>query len=180
MLLKLLNDGKGLSCRVDKCLFILSRYYMDHNEVNELVNSEREYMITGGMRNHPRGFYVEPVTSDYDLVSHKGFELSGTMRQTIAVSNVGIITPGRIMNLVHVADNLNLADNPPVPVQAGQVYVRKGEARAAGLSHLDEGVLSRQEAFTKVQQAARAVDIQPDGQSPIPASGTFQPILMRD
>ena len=100
------------------------------NRHNGDVYLEGEYMIVGRLGKHPKGFVVEPVTDDYVLVTHSGFECSGSMCRTDAqVISVHAddtdaeyvrklwhttITPGRVHGFVRVTDNVNLNWTFPV------------------------------------------------------------------
>lgn len=130
----------GWSCRYDGYLFVLSRRATD---LAPSDGSEAEYMITDVLGSHPKGFVVEPVTAEYRLVAHSGFECSGTMCATTAWTNdeaVGCLTPGRVMDLLPVAQNVNarVDGRDRQPRRPGRIYVRNGERRGAGLPDLSE------------------------------------------
>jgi hypothetical protein len=147
MLLAMKSTDRGIRCRKDGVLFVLS----NKNTVEVPTDGQTaiEYMITCGMPSHPAGFYVEPVTDAYELVSHNGFECSGSMCRTLAYAGAshGYITPGRVQQLVHVAENANAGKTwniPFTPLQPGQVYIKRGETRAAGLPDISPDILARQ------------------------------------
>lgn len=136
------QTSKGLEARVDGALFTVSRRYTGTVPLDRPVR----VMITGGLKTHPAGFIVEPVGPEHVLVEHKGFECSGSMCRTTARGRVIetdrpiFLTPGRVEDLLHVADNVNVgwhgqAEAPLVP---GKVWVTRGENRAAGLDELDD------------------------------------------
>jgi hypothetical protein len=138
---------KGCSARKDGILYVLARSITAEN-VSTFANGEAEYMITSGLKTHPAGFIVEPVTSEYDLVEHTGFECAGSMCCTTArtTHTFSWITPGRIQNLVHVADNVNAGTTwniAQTKLQPGKVYVKHGEQRAAGIPEMTPEILAR-------------------------------------
>jgi hypothetical protein len=137
MLLAMKSDRGQISCRKDGYLFVLSRHYTGAAVPTD--GTEIDFMITGPLGTHPTGFVVEPVTADYVLVQHRGFECAGSMCCTEAYApNFGWITPGRVMNIVRTADNVNASfyKRAPTPLTPGAVYIRRGETRAAGLPDL--------------------------------------------
>lgn len=160
MQLTLRPGAKGLEARIDhdtqtgtkRCLFVLSNNASADQSVLEGVPAE--YMIVRQLGSHPTGFIVEPVTSEYELVRHKGFECAGSMCRTTASAidhSRPTITPGRCENIMHIADNVNSRFNrqPDQPLQSGSVYIRQGEQRAAGLAHLEDVDFSRMAAASR-------------------------------
>ena len=106
-----------------------------------------DVMIIGPLGSHVAGLTVDMVTEDYELISHNGFECSGSMCSTTAYAEDkpgqtvrGMLTPGRCEMILPVADNVNARfdKRPETPRTPGRVYVRKGEYRAAGVPTLDE------------------------------------------
>lgn len=124
----------GISCRKDGYLFALSK------RVKEAVptdGTEVEFMIVDLLGKHPLGLIVMPATGCI-LVEHTGFECSGSMCSTTARTKdnagPGWLTPGRVQDLVYVAENINVRFGEPGQDKTpGRVYVAHGENRAAGL-----------------------------------------------
>lgn len=149
MQLTLTQGAKGLEARVDhdtnngikRCLFVLSNNSsIDPKALNGVT---ADYMIVRQLGAHPTGFIVEPVTSDYDLVRHDGFECAGSMCRTTAFTKgycQPIITPGRCENILKIADNVNsrFSSGKDEPLKPGSVYIRKGIQRAAGITRLED------------------------------------------
>lgn len=135
----------GISCRKDGYLFALSK------RVKEPVptdGTEAEYMIVDLLGKHPMGLIVMPATGCV-IVEHTGFECSGSMCTTTAWTvgrgksgpdDLGWLTPGRVQDLVHVANNVNVrVDRSDArPKKPGRVYVAEGENRAAGLPDVSD------------------------------------------
>lgn len=160
MQLTLRAGAKGLETRVNfgtdkgtkNCLFVLS----NNKDINPaaLDGVTTEYMIVRQLGAHPTGFVVEPVTADYDLVTHRGFECAGSMCRTTARTihyERPMITPGRCENLLPVAENVNSRFNnkADTPLTPGLVYVRKGEQRAAGIARLKDVDFDRMAAASR-------------------------------
>ena len=145
MRLALRHDRNGgWSCRCDGYLFVLSRRSTSSRQTPGMP----EYMITDVLGSHPKGFVVEPVTAEYRLVAHRGFECSGSMCQTTAWTDdkvTGWLTPGRVMDILPVAENVNtrVDGRDKRPLRPGRIYVREGENRGAGLPDLVEVDLSK-------------------------------------
>lgn len=105
-------------------------------------------MIADLLGTHPKGLIVMPAAGCV-LVEHVGFECSGSMCVTTAwtagrgkggADDPGWLTPGRVFDLVHVAENVNVrVDRSDArPLRPGRVYVAKGENRAAGLPDVSD------------------------------------------
>jgi hypothetical protein len=129
-----------ISCRDQGYLFVLGR------RATQPVNIDgrpQEFMITGALGTHAKGLIVEPVTTAYKLVAHNGFECAGTMCSTTAWTAdtaIGWLTPGRVQDLLPIAENVNVGWNGRTaqPRTPGHVFVKIGERRAAGLPDLTE------------------------------------------
>lgn len=119
---------------------------------------EHEVMITGalfpkdanGHYNYdalPKNLFVR-LPQDEILVDHEGFECNGSMCQTLSYTKINgkttMITPGKMMQYLHVADNVNAEfDNrEPYPLKPGKAYVarhpEKGTWRVVGVPSLSE------------------------------------------
>lgn len=134
MMLAMKYDGKGVSCRKDGTLFVLSTRVKEHVPTD---GKEAEFMIVDVLGKHTQGFIVMPTTNCV-LVEHTGFECAGTMCSTTAsvkdLASPGWLTPGRVGDLVHVAQNVNVGwGQERRPKNPGRVFVAIGENRAAGL-----------------------------------------------
>jgi hypothetical protein len=93
---------------------------------------------------------LRPVSSEYQLVHHRGFECSGSMCQTTATArepglngkSLGWITPGRTD--VWVAENVNTSFNKQesVPKRPGKIWVKQheGRLRAEGLARPEDAL----------------------------------------
>ena len=127
------------------------------------LNKEVEVMICGVAfnknaegridRSSVRFLLLRTVPDNFVLVSHQGFECSGTMCRTLAHTKFEgkplSITPGRVG--IYVADNVNAGWKPPgeakpierLPLRPGFVYVdrdaaKTGLARAEGVADIGE------------------------------------------
>ena len=99
-------------------------------------------MIVDVLGKHPKGFIVMPATGCV-IVEHTGFECAGSMCSTTArtrdKASPGWLTPGRVQDLVHVADNVNIRFGEKLkPKKPGRVYVASGENRAAGIPEVSD------------------------------------------
>jgi hypothetical protein len=91
---------------------------------------------------------LRPVTSEYTLLSHRGFECSGSMCSTTATArepgrmgkSYGFITPGRTQ--VREAGNVNASSTLQnyTPKLPGKIWAREHEGRwrAEGLARLED------------------------------------------
>lgn len=88
---------------------------------------------------------LRPVTDEYTLIEHKGFECSGSMCSTTAVvvndGKFSFATPGRTM--VVEADNVNAGSTWKEEYEAlrpGKIFAKKieGRWRAEGLARLED------------------------------------------
>lgn len=106
------------SARKDGFLFVLARPY--HHEGSAEL---REYMIVARLGKHPNGYLLEPVCpKKHHLVQHSGFECSGSMCRTVAWVvkgpnadiRSGMLTPGRVQDLLKIADDVNTKWSMPI------------------------------------------------------------------
>ena len=140
MMLAMRKDKNGISCRKNGYLFVLSKRIKDPVPTD---GQEMEFMIVDLLGKHPKGLIVMPATNCF-LVEHTGFECSGSMCSTTAWTkdrvSPGWLTPGRVQDLVHVAENVNVAwdGHNRRPKKPGRVYVAKGENRAAGFPDVSD------------------------------------------
>lgn len=95
----------------------------------------------------PKNFFIRIPTNEI-LVEHCGFECAGSMCQTLSFAKINgketMITPGRMMQYLPVADNVNAEfDNRPrYPLIPGKAYVakhpEKGTWRVVGVPCISE------------------------------------------
>lgn len=96
----------------------------------------------------PKNFFLRVVTDKDILVEHEGFECSGSMCQTLAFAAIDgrtqKITPGRMMQYLPVADNVNAAFDKRdlYLLTPGKAYIErhpeKGHWRVAGVPSISE------------------------------------------
>lgn len=123
----------------------------------ETIVEDKEYevMITGlmyhtdekGYRDYarPKFLFIRPVTDEYTLVSHRGFECSGSMCRTLASCDAGgWLSPGRVG--VRYVDNVNWkhhaeGERPKYPSHAWVLdddIKDSGTFRIEGISDINE------------------------------------------
>lgn len=134
------HNGQTIS-RKDGYLFVLSSRCKTPVPTD---GTEAEFMIVAALGTHPKGLIVEPVTADHKLVEHTGFECAGSMCRTTASTkdlvSPGWLTPGRVGDLIPVAENVNAGylgrtEQPRTP---GSAYVYGRENRLAGLPSVED------------------------------------------
>lgn len=95
----------------------------------------------------PKHMFLRTITG-VELVEHEGFECSGSMCQTLAFATLHgkrkMISPGRMMQYLPVADNVNARfyNREPYPLVPGKAYIEynpeKGSWRVAGVPSFEE------------------------------------------
>ena len=127
-------QGKGWSERRNNILYVLGT---DHPPPqNSLIVSD-DFMIVAKLGKHPRGFIVEPIDTDMELVNHNGFERlkNGDIRAWSPTLGK-FISAGKLTNAIYVA-NTTQTELHPIKIP-GVCYVRRGESRLAGIPHIQE------------------------------------------
>jgi len=127
MQLNLTYDGShdSWSTRLNGNLMVLSR-----KADASTLKPNTKYMIVSRLGKHAKGWIVEPVNDDlHKLVDHDGFECSGSMCSTMAYvpSIRKMLTPGRVMHIVTVTDNVNARWPYPVWDQAELDRIKAGD-----------------------------------------------------
>lgn len=101
------------TARYDGVLYVLA-----NTAAHLATDSEQEYMVVSRLGKHPNGYLIEPVTEEFALIHHSGFECSGSMCRTLAfpikTDRPSYVTPGRVAPLLNVADNVNVNWSKPI------------------------------------------------------------------